>query len=49
LEEILTYNFLGIEVGLKLFLICSLGMVVGRFERTVLTHCSCCWGSFDSI
>ena len=29
LEEILTHNFLGIEVGLKLFFICSLEMVVG--------------------
>ena len=31
LEEILTHNFLGrpIEVGLKLFLICTLEMVVG--------------------
>jgi len=28
LEEILTHNFLGIEVGLKLFFICSLEMVV---------------------
>jgi len=31
LEEILTHNFLGrsIEVGFKLFLICTLEMVVG--------------------
>ena len=28
LEEILTHNFLGIEVGLKLFFICKLEMVV---------------------
>jgi len=35
LEEILTRNFLGIEVVLNLFFICSLEMVVGRFERTV--------------
>jgi len=32
------------EVGLKLFFICSLEMVLGRFERTVLTHYSSCWG-----
>ena len=29
LEEILTHNFLGIEVGFKLFFICTLEMVVG--------------------
>jgi len=29
LEDILTHNFLGIEVGLKLFFICTLEMVVG--------------------
>jgi len=29
LEEILTHNLLGIEVDLKLFLICSLEMVMG--------------------
>jgi len=29
LQEVLTHNFLGIEVGLKLFFICSLEMVVG--------------------
>ena len=29
LEETLTNNFLGIEVGLKLFFICLLEMVVG--------------------
>jgi len=28
LEEILTHNFLGIEVGLKLFFVCTLEMVV---------------------
>jgi len=28
LEEILIYNFLGIEVGLNLFFICTLEMVV---------------------
>jgi len=33
-EEILTHNFLGIEVGLKLFFICSLEMVVWSLERT---------------
>jgi len=29
LEEMLSHNFLGIEVGLKLFFICTLDMVVG--------------------
>jgi len=29
MEEILTHSFLGMELGLKLFLICSLEMVVG--------------------
>ena len=29
LEEILTHNFLGVGVGLKLFFICLLEMVVG--------------------
>jgi len=45
LEEILTYNLLGIEVGLKLFFICSLEMVVGPLwkESSLLTHYSCCW------
>jgi len=35
LEEILTHNFLGrpIEVGLKLFLICTLEMVVGSLGK----------------
>jgi len=33
LEEILTHNFLGIEVGLKLFFICSLEMVVGSLWK----------------
>jgi len=31
LEEILTHNFLGTEVGLKLFFICSEEMMVGAF------------------
>ena len=35
LEEILTRNFLGIEVVLKFSLFFSLEMVVGRSERTV--------------
>jgi len=38
LEEILDHNILRIEVGLKLFLTCSLEMVVGRFESKVLTY-----------
>jgi len=38
LEEILTHNFLRIEVGFKVFFICSLEMVVGRFESKVLTY-----------
>jgi len=38
LEEILTHNFFRNEVGLKLLFICSLEMVVGPFERKVLTH-----------
>jgi len=29
LKEILTHNFLGVEVGLKLFFFCPLEMVVG--------------------
>jgi len=33
LEEILTHNFLGIEVGLKLFLMWTLGMVVGHLRK----------------
>jgi len=37
-EEILTNNVLGIEVGLKLFLILTLEMVVKPLERIVLTH-----------
>jgi len=51
LEEILTHNFLGIEVGLKLFFICSLEMVVWSLwkDSSLLTHYSCCWGPFDSI
>jgi len=51
LEEILTRNFLGIEVVLKLFFICSLEMVVGRFERTVayLHITVAVGGPFDSI
>jgi len=43
-SELFARNFnpqflgIGLEVGLKLFLICSLEMVVGPFEREVLTH-----------
>jgi len=33
LEEILTHNFLDIEVGLKLFFVCSLEIVVGAFWK----------------
>jgi len=33
LEEILTYNFLGIHIGLKLFFVCSLEMVVGSLWK----------------
>jgi len=40
----LTHNFLGTEVGLKLFFICSLE-IWGPFEGIVLTHYSCCQGS----
>jgi len=45
LEEILTHSFLGIEVGLKLFFICTLKMVVGPLWKhsSLLTHYSCCW------
>jgi len=51
LEEILTHNLLDIEVGLKLFFICSLEMVVGSLwkESSLLTQYSCCWGPFDSL
>jgi len=44
-EEILTHNFLGIEVGLKLFFICTLEMVVGSLWKhsSPLIHYSCCW------
>jgi len=47
LEEILTHNLLDIEVGLKLFFICSLEMVVGSLwkEGSLLTHYNCCWGA----
>jgi len=38
LEEILTHNFLDIDVGLKLFFICTLELVVGPSEIIVLTH-----------
>jgi len=38
LEEILTHNLFGIDVGLNLLFICSLEMVVGTFERKVLSH-----------
>jgi len=34
----LTRNFLGIEVGLKLFFICTLEMVVGHVKSKVLAH-----------
>jgi len=48
LEEILTHNLLGIEVGLKLFFVCSLEMVVGPFwkESSLLAHYNCCWCPF---
>jgi len=36
--------FLGIEVGLKFSLFAHWRWWWGRFERTVLTHYSCCWG-----
>jgi len=32
------HNFLGIEVGLKPFFICTLEMVVGHVNSKVLTH-----------
>jgi len=48
LEEILSHNFLRIEVGLKLFFIWSLEMVVGSFESKVLKHWNCCWGPVES-
>ena len=40
LEEILTHNFFGIEVGLKLSFICTLEMVVGPLWKhsSLLTH-----------
>jgi len=44
LEEILTHNFLGIEVALKLSLFAHWRWCWGPFERKVLTHYSCCWG-----
>jgi len=51
LEEILTHNLLSIEVGLQLFFICSLEMVVGRFERKVayLHIAAAVGGPFDSL
>jgi len=33
LKEILTHNFLGKEVGLKLFFLCSLEMLVGALWK----------------
>jgi len=45
LEEILTHNFLGIEVGLKLSLLIHWRWWWGPFERKVLTYYSCCWWS----
>jgi len=42
LEEILNHNFLGVEVGLKLFFICSLEVVVGSLWKD--DSYSCCWG-----
>jgi len=44
-ERNFTPNFLGIEVGLKLFFICTLEMVVGPLWKhsSLLTHYSCCW------
>jgi len=44
LEEILTHNFLGIEVYLKLFLFAHWSWWRPPFENTALTHYSCCWG-----
>jgi len=46
LEEIVIHNFLGTEVGLKLFFVCSLEMVVWSLwkDSSLLTHYSCCWG-----
>jgi len=38
LEETLTHNFLGTEVGSKLFFICSLEKMMGPFESTVLSY-----------
>ena len=51
LEEILTHNFWGIEVGLKLFFIWSLEMVVGPLWKDGIYTLgySCCWGYFDSM
>jgi len=45
----LTRNFLGKEVGLKLFFMCTLEMVVGHGKSKVLTHLSCCLGPFQRI
>jgi len=41
LEEILNHNFLGVDVGLKLFFICTLEMVVGSFVGIALTQKNC--------
>ena len=38
LEEILTHNFLGIEVGLTLFFICTFEMVVGPLRKHSSLH-----------
>jgi len=45
LEVVLIHNILGIEVGLKLFFICTLEMVVESLWKhsSLLTHYSCCW------
>ena len=44
LEEILTHNFSGIDVGLKIFFICLLKMAVGPLWKygSLLTYYSCC-------
>jgi len=48
LEEILTHNILGIEVGLKHFLFAHWRWWWGPFGRKVLAYCICCWGPSES-